>query len=112
MAPKTLSVFVCCCYPVFTLFKEKLLSWPFLGQLTHVSSISLKRTFLLFRCYITLFSAFLHCMDVLIFLQVFTMIITLYHWKECFCGFVAKLRCCQVFICSEKGLRLLAALLR
>ena len=98
MAPKTLFVFVCCCYPVFTFFEEKLLSWPFLGQLTDVSSISLKRTFLLFRWYITLFSAFLHCMEVLIFLKVITMIVTLYHWKEFFCGFVAKLPCCQVFL--------------
>ena len=98
MAPKTLFVFVCCCNPVFTFFEEKLLSWPFLGQLTDVSSIPLKRTFLLFRWYITLFSAFLHCMEVLIFLQVITMIVTLYHWKEFFCGFVAKLRCCQVFL--------------
>ena len=49
------------------LFEEKLLSWPFLSQLTDVSSISLKRTFLLFRCYITLFSAFLHCMEILVF---------------------------------------------
>ena len=102
MAPKTLFVFVWCCNPVFTFFEEKLLSWPFLGQFTDVSSISLKRTFLLFRCYITLFSAFLHCMEVLVFLQVITMIVTLYHCKECFCGFVAKLRCCQVFFTAKK----------
>ena len=103
MAPKTLFVFVCCCYPVFTFFEEKLLSWPFLGQLTDVSSISLKRTFLLFRCHITLFSAFLHCIEVLVFLQVITMIVTLYHCKECFCGFVAKLRCCQVFLQRKRS---------
>ena len=103
MAPKTLFVFVCCCYPVFTLFDEKLLSWPFLGQLTDVSSISLKRTFLLFRYYITLFSAFLHCMEVLVFLQLITMIVTIYHSKECFCGVVAKLRCCQVFLQQKRS---------
>ena len=103
MALKTLFAFVCCCYPVFTFFEEKLLSWPFLGQLTDVSSISLKRTFLLFRWYITLFSAFLHCMEVLIFLQIITMIVTLYHCKECFCGFVAKLRCCQVFLQRKRS---------
>ena len=102
MAPKTLFVFVCCCYPVFTFFEEKLLSWPFLGQLTDISSISLKRTFFLFLCFITLFSAFLLCMEVLIFLQIITMIVTLYHCKECFCGFVAKLRCCQVFFSAKK----------
>ena len=51
MAPKTVFVFGCCCNPVFTFFEEKLLSWPFLGQLTDISSISLKRTFLLFRCF-------------------------------------------------------------
>ena len=112
MAPKTVFVFVCCCNPVFTFFEEKLLSWPFLGQLTDVSSISLKRRFLLFRCQITLFSAFLHCIEVLVFLQVITMIVTLYHCKECFCGFVAKLRCCQVFCFSEKGLRLFPDLSR
>ena len=98
MAPKPSLRFFCCCYPVFTFFEEKLLSWPFLSQLTDVSSISLKRTFLLFRCYITLFSAFLHCMEILVFSQVITMIVILYHCKECFCGFVAKLRCCQVFL--------------
>ena len=103
MAPKTLFVFVCCCYPVFTFFEEKLLSWPFLGQLTDISSISLKRTFFLFLCFITLFSAFLHCMEVLIFLQIITMIVTLYHCKECFCGFVAKLRCCQVFLQRKRS---------
>ena len=103
MAPKTLFVFVCCCYPVFTFFEEKLLSWPFLGQLTDVSSISLKRTFFLFLCYITLFSAFLHCMEVLIFLQIITMMVTLYHCKECFCCFVAKLRCCQVFLQRKRS---------
>ena len=104
MAPKTVFVFVCCCNPVFTFFEEKLLSWPFLGQLTDVSSISLKRTFLLFRCQITWFSAFLHCIEALVFLQVITMIVTLYHCKECFCGFVAKLRCCQVFLQRKRSL--------
>ena len=103
MAPKTVFVFGCCCNPVFTFFEEKLLSWPFLGQLTDISSISLKRTFLLFRCQITLFSAFLHCIEVLVFLQVITMIVTLYHCKECFCGFVAKLRCCQVFLQRKRS---------
>ena len=98
MAPKPSLRFFCCCYPVFTFFEEKLLSWPFLSQLTDVSSISLKRTFLLFRCYITLFSAFLHCMEILVFSQVITMIVILYHCKECFCGLVAKLRCFQVFL--------------
>ena len=101
--PKPSLCFFCCCYPVFTFFEGKLRSWPFLGQLTDVSSISLKRTFLLFRCYITLFSAFLHCMEVLVFLQVITMIVTLYHCKECFCGFVAKLRCCQVFLQRKRS---------
>ena len=103
MAPKTLFVFVCCCYPVFTFFEEKLLSWPFLGQLTDVSPISLKRTFFPFLWYITLFWAFLHRMEVLIFLQIITMIVTLYHCKECFCGFVAKLRCCQVFLQRKRS---------
>ena len=103
MATKTLFVKICHCYPVFTFFEEKLRSWPFLGQLTDVSSISLKRTFLLFRFYMTLFSAFLHCMEVLVFLQVITMIVTLYHCKECFCGFVAKLRCCQVFLQRKRS---------
>ena len=103
MAPTTLFVFVCCCYAVFTFFEEKLLSWPFLGQLTDVSSISLKRTFFLFLCYIRLFSAFLHCMEVLIFWQIITMIVTLYHRKECFCCFVAKLRCCQVFLQRKRS---------
>ena len=102
MAPKTVFVFGCCCNPVFTFFEEKLLSWPFLGQLTDISSISLKRTFLLFRCQITMFSAFLHCIEVLVFLQVITMIVTLYHCKECFCRFVAKLGCCQVFFSAKK----------
>ena len=103
MAPKTLFVFFfCCCYPVFTFFEEKLLSWPFLGQLTDVSSISLKRTFLLFRCYITLFLEFLHCMEVLVFLQVITKIVTLSHSKKYFCCFVANLRCFQVFFAAKK----------
>ena len=102
MAPKTLFVFVCCCNPVFTFFEEKLLFWPFLGQLTDVSSIWLQRTFLLFRCEITLFSSFLHCIEVLVFLEVITTIVTLYHCKECFCGFVAKLRCDQVFFLQRK----------
>ena len=39
IAPKTLFVFVCCSYPVFTFLERKLFSWPFLGQLTDFSSI-------------------------------------------------------------------------
>ena len=30
------------------------------------------------------------------------MIVTLYHCKECFCGFLAKLRFCQVFFAAKK----------
>ena len=101
--PKPTLCLFCCCYPVFTFFEEKLRSWPFLSQLKNVSSISLKRTFLLFRSYITLFSAFLHCLEILVFLQVITMIVTLNHCKECFCGFVAKLRCCQVFLQRKRS---------
>ena len=99
-----LCVFFCCCYPVFTFFEEKLLLHQncFLHQLTDVSSISLKRTFLLFRCHITLFSAFLHCMEILVFSQVITTIVILYNCKECFCGFAAKLRCCQVFLQQKR----------
>ena len=101
--PKPSLCFFCCCYPVFTFFEGKVRSWPFLGQLTDVSSISLKRTFLLFRCYITLFSAFLHCMEVLVFLQVITMIVTLSHSKKYFCCFVAKLRFFQVFLQRKRS---------
>ena len=79
-------------------FNKKLLSQVFLGQLTVFSLISLKRRFLLFRCYITLFSAFLHGIEVLVFLQVITMILTLSYSKQCFSRFVAKLRCWQVFL--------------
>ena len=31
------------------------------------------------------------------------MIVTLYHCKECFCRFVAKLRCCQVFLQRKRS---------
>ena len=37
-----------CCYAVVTFLEQKLLSWPFLGQLTDFSLISLKIRFLLF----------------------------------------------------------------
>ena len=47
-------------------------------------------------------SAFLHCIEVLVFLQVITMIVTLYHCKECFCRF-SKLRCCQVFLQRKRS---------
>ena len=97
----------CACWLLLSSFyfrSTKTAFLAFFGQLTDVSSISLKRTFLLFRCYITLFSAFLRCMEVLVFLQVITMIVTLYHCKECFCGFVAKLRCCQVFFAAKEAL--------
>ena len=38
----------------------------------------------------------------LVFLQVITMIVALYHCKECFCCFVTKLRCCQGFFSAKK----------
>ena len=96
----------CACWLLLSSFylrSTKTAFLAFFGQLTDVNSISLKRTFLLLRCYMTLFSAFLHCMEVLVFLQVITMIVTLYHCKECFCGFVAKLRCCQVFFQRKRS---------
>ena len=80
----------CACWLLLSSFyfrSTKTAFLAFFGQLTDVSSISLKRTFLLFRCYITLFSAFLHCMEVLVFLQVITMIVTLSHSKKYFCFF-------------------------
>ena len=96
----------CACWLLLSSFyfrSTKTAFLAFFGQLTDVSSISLKRTFLLFRCYITLFSAFLHCMEVLVFLQVITMIVTLSHSKKYFCCFVAKLRFLQVFLQRKRS---------
>ena len=96
----------CACWLLLSSFyfrSTKTAFLAFFGQLTDVSSISLKRTFLLFRCYITLFSAFLHCMEVLVFLQVITMIVTLSHSKKYFCCFVAKLRFFQVFLQRKRS---------
>ena len=42
-------------------------------------------------------------MELLVFFQVITMIVTLSHSKECFCCFVAKLRCCQVFLQRKRS---------
>ena len=47
--------------------------------------------------------SFLHWREVLVFLQVIRMIVTLSHSKECFCCFVAKLRCCQVFLHRKRS---------
>ena len=58
----------------------------------------------MFCCLTTLFSGFLHWREVLVFLQVITMILPFSHSKECFCRFAAKLPCCQVFFAREKVL--------
>ena len=42
-------------------------------------------------------------MEVLVFLQVITMIVTLSHFKKYFCCFVAKLRCFQVFFAAKRS---------
>jgi len=56
MAPKNVFVLLGCCYPVFILAEQKLLSRPFSGKLTDVSSMSLKKRFCCFLAKLRCFS--------------------------------------------------------
>ena len=61
----------------------------------------------MFRCKITLFSAFFHGIEGLVLLQVITLILTLSHSKQCFLVLLLNYAFGR-FFCTEKGFRFFA----